>query len=47
MAAAYFVALLFPVLGIFSVYFFRYSFVGDHFQYLASIAPLAPKYPPL
>jgi protein O-mannosyl-transferase len=40
-AAAYFVALLFPVLGFFSVYFFRYSFVGDHFQYLASIGPLA------
>lgn len=41
MAAAYFVALLFPVLGFFSVYFFRYSFVGDHFQYLASMGPLA------
>lgn len=40
-AAAYFVALLFPVLGFFSVYFFRYSFVGDHFQYLASIGPVA------
>jgi protein O-mannosyl-transferase len=40
-AAAYFVALLFPVLGFFDVYFFRYSFVGDHFQYLASMAPLA------
>ena len=40
-AAGYFVALLFPVLGFFSVYFFRYSFVGDHFQYLASMGPLA------
>ncbi|MDO8540430.1 MAG: tetratricopeptide repeat protein [Opitutaceae bacterium] len=40
-AAAFFVALLFPVLGFFDVYFFRYSFVGDHFQYLASIGPLA------
>jgi protein O-mannosyl-transferase len=40
-AAAYFSALLFPVLGFFSVYFFRYSFVGDHFQYLASMGPLA------
>ncbi len=39
--AAYFVALLFPVLGFFNVYFFRYSFVGDHFQYLASMGPLA------
>lgn len=41
LAAGFFVALLFPVLGFFSVYFFRYSFVGDHFQYLASLAPLA------
>jgi tetratricopeptide (TPR) repeat protein len=40
-AFGFFVALLFPVLGFFSVYFFRYSFVGDHFQYLASIGPLA------
>ena len=40
-AAAYFVISLFPVLGFFSVYFFRYSFVSDHFQYLASMAPLA------
>jgi tetratricopeptide (TPR) repeat protein len=40
-AAAYFVALLFPVLGFFSVYFFRYAFVGDHFQYLASMGPMA------
>lgn len=39
--AAFFAALLFPVLGFFSVYFFRYSFVGDHFQYLASMGPLA------
>lgn len=40
-AAAYFVISLFPVLGFFDVYFFRYAFVGDHFQYLASIGPLA------
>ena len=38
---AYFVVSLFPVLGFFNVYFFRYSFVGDHFQYLASLGPLA------
>ena len=40
-AAAFFGALLFPVLGFFDVYFFRYAFVGDHFQYLASMGPLA------
>ena len=40
-AAAYYVISLFPVLGFFSVYFFRYSFVSDHFQYLASMGPLA------
>ncbi|PWT84494.1 MAG: hypothetical protein C5B58_04635 [Acidobacteria bacterium] len=40
-AAAYYVLSLFPVLGFFSVYFFRYSFVSDHFQYLASMGPLA------
>ncbi len=40
-AATYFVVLLFPVLGFFNVYYFRYSFVADHFQYLASMAPLA------
>jgi tetratricopeptide (TPR) repeat protein len=39
-AAAYYVISLFPVLGFFSVYFFRYSFVSDHFQYLASMGPL-------
>jgi tetratricopeptide (TPR) repeat protein len=40
-ATAYFVTSLFPVLGFFSIYFFRYSFVADHFQYLASMSPLA------
>jgi tetratricopeptide (TPR) repeat protein len=40
-AMAYFAISLFPVLSFFNVYFFRYSFVGDHFQYLASIGPLA------
>lgn len=40
-AAAYFIVSLFPVLDFFNVYFFRYSFVSDHFQYLAGIGPLA------
>ena len=40
-AAAVFGVCLFPVLGLFNVYFFRYSFVGDHFQYLSSMAAMA------
>jgi protein O-mannosyl-transferase len=37
----YFAGTLFPSLGFFNVYPFRYSFVADHFQYLASLAPIA------
>ena len=33
----FFVVALLPVMGFFNVYYFRYSFVADHFQYLASI----------
>ena len=40
-AYACYLVSLFPVMGFFNVYFFRYSFVGDHLQYLASMAPLA------
>lgn len=41
-----FVALCFggslvPALGFFNIYPMRYSFVADHFQYLANLAPLA------
>jgi protein O-mannosyl-transferase len=32
---------LFPVMGFFNVFPFRYSFVADHFQYLACIAMFA------
>ncbi len=32
---------LFPVLGFFNVFFFTFSYVNDHFQYLASISLLA------
>jgi tetratricopeptide (TPR) repeat protein len=32
---------LFPVLGFFNVYPFRYSLVADHFQYLASLGVIA------
>ncbi|MGO8697772.1 MAG: tetratricopeptide repeat protein [Limisphaerales bacterium] len=31
---------LFPALGFLDVYPFRYAFVADHFQYLASLGPL-------
>jgi hypothetical protein len=40
-AVAYFAVSLFPVLGFFNVYYFRFSYVGDHLQYLASIGPMA------
>lgn len=33
----FFIASLFPVLGFFNVYPFIFSFVADHFQYLASL----------
>lgn len=39
-AALYFGVMLFPALGFFKVYFMRYSYVQDHFQYLACIGPL-------
>jgi tetratricopeptide (TPR) repeat protein len=40
-AAAFFVATLSPVLGFIMVYTFRYTFVADHYQYLACIGPIA------
>ena len=40
-ALLFFAGTLFPALGFFDVYPFRYSFVADHFQYLACIGPLA------
>lgn len=36
----FFAVTLFPALGLFNVYPFRYSFVADHFQYLASLGIL-------
>ena len=36
----FFAGTLFPALGFFNVYPFRYSFVADHFQYLAGIGPI-------
>jgi len=40
-AAVFFVATLSPVLGFIMLYTFRYTFVADHYQYLASIGPIA------
>jgi tetratricopeptide (TPR) repeat protein len=37
----YFELLLFPVSGCFDIFFFHYSFVADHFQYLACLGPIA------
>src|SRR5262249_27034265 len=41
-AFLYFAGTLFPALGFFNVYPFRYSYVADHFAYLASLGILVP-----
>ena len=41
LALAFFAATLFPALGFFNFYPMRYSFVADHFQYLASLGVIA------
>jgi protein O-mannosyl-transferase len=38
----FFIGTLFPVLGFFNVYPFRYSLVADHFQYLACLGIIVP-----
>jgi len=40
-AAAFFVFMLTPVLGFIMLFTFRYTFVADHYQYLACIGPIA------
>ncbi len=40
-AMAFFAGTLGPALGFFDVYPMRFSFVADHFQYLASLGPIA------
>lgn len=39
-AALFFCGSLFPALGFFNVYPMQFSFVADHFQYLASLGPI-------
>lgn len=41
-AVLLFTGILFPALGFFNVYPFVFSFVADHFQYLAGIAIITP-----
>jgi len=40
-AVLFFCVTLFPALGFFNIYPFRFSFVADHFQYLASLGLLS------
>ncbi len=40
-ALLFFVSVLSPLLGLLTIYTFRYTFVADHYQYLACIGPLA------
>jgi len=40
-ATVFFVATLAPMLGFINLYTFRYTFVADHYQYVACIGPIA------
>jgi tetratricopeptide (TPR) repeat protein len=40
-AAVFYVATLIPLLGFFMLYTFLYTFVADHYQYVACIGPMA------
>lgn len=40
-APLFFVITLVPMLGFFSLYTFRYSYVADHYQYAACLGPIA------
>ena len=40
-AALFYIVTLSPLLGIIVLYTFRYTYVADHYQYIASIGPLA------
>ena len=40
-AIIFFVATISPMLGFLSLYTFRYTYVADHYQYMASIGPIS------
>ena len=40
-AVVFYVAMLSPMLGLIMLYTFRYTYVADHYQYLATIGPFA------
>ena len=40
-AVVYFVASLSPILGFIALFTFQYTYVADHYQYIASIGPIA------
>ena len=40
-AAVFYVATLSPLLGFIMLYTFRYTFVADHYQYVACLGPVA------
>jgi tetratricopeptide (TPR) repeat protein len=40
-AVLFFIGTLFPVLGLFNIYFYSFSFVSDHFQYLPGLGIIA------
>jgi tetratricopeptide (TPR) repeat protein len=40
-AIVFFVATLFPMLGFFSLYTFFFTYVADHYQYMACIGPIS------
>ena len=40
-AAAFYAATLSPLLGFIMLYTFRYTYVADHYQYVASLGPIA------
>lgn len=40
-ALGYFALMIAPVAGLLNIFYFRYSYVADHYQYIAVVAPIA------